>query len=121
MGLIDTFTAEDRIEVKFSDFYNMMKGVAQRDTLMNGIACDVPHRYLREMMTGDSEAPAPEPVELKPGGRYLLPVTIPEGQRVTVGDNVVRVLTEDEGEYVIAHTDALVPNPNARKEEKADG
>lgn len=119
MGLMDTFTAEDRIEVKFSDFYNMMKGVAQRDILMNGICCDIPHRYLREMMTGDSEAPAPEPVEVKPGGRYLLPVTVPEVENMK--NELTRVVTEDEGEIVLVHRDALVPNPNARKEGKVDG
>lgn len=55
MGLSDVFSAEDRVDVKFSDFYNLVKGCTQRDILMNGIACDVPHRYLREMMSGKKE------------------------------------------------------------------
>lgn len=55
MGLVDTFSKEDRVEVKFSDFYNLVKGCTQRDTLMNGIKCDVPHKYLREMMSGVKE------------------------------------------------------------------
>lgn len=45
------------MNVKFSDFYNLVKGCTQRDQLMNGINCNVPHRYLREMMTGKSEEP----------------------------------------------------------------
>ena len=32
--------------------------------MFNAIKCDVPHRYIRETMTGKSEAPPPmEPVE----------------------------------------------------------
>lgn len=59
MGLIDAISAEDRIEVKFSDFYNLIKGCTMRDLLLNGIKCDVPHVYLREMASGDKE---PEPL-----------------------------------------------------------
>lgn len=55
MGLSDVFSAEDRVDVKFTDFYNLVKGCTQRDILMNGIKCDVPHRYLREMMGGKKE------------------------------------------------------------------
>ena len=61
MGIADVFSKEDRVEVKFSDFYTMMKGCTQHEVLMNGVNCNVPHRYLREMMTGKSEEPvAPE-------------------------------------------------------------
>lgn len=55
MGLADCFNAEDRVQVKFSTFYELVKGCTQRDLLMNGINCNVPHRYLREVMTGKSE------------------------------------------------------------------
>ena len=55
MGILDAINSEDRIQVKFSDFYAMMKGCTQRDQMMNSIKCDVPHRYIREMMTGKSE------------------------------------------------------------------
>ena len=55
MGLSDVFSAEDRVDVKFTDFYNLVKGCTQRDILMNGVKCDVPHRYLREMMSGKKE------------------------------------------------------------------
>lgn len=57
MGLADCFSAEDRIQVKFSDFYNLVKGCTQRDQVMNAINCNVPHRYIREMVTGKSEEP----------------------------------------------------------------
>ena len=55
MGLADAFGAEDRVEVKFSDFYNMMKGCTQRDLLMNAVKARVPHKYIESMMTGKTE------------------------------------------------------------------
>lgn len=75
MGLVDAFSAEDRIQVKFSDFYELVRGCTQRDQVLNTINCNVPHRYIREMVTGKSEEPenrellvgAPE--EEKQGGK----------------------------------------------------
>lgn len=40
MGILDAINSEDRIQVKFSDFYAMMKGCTQRDQMMNSIKCD---------------------------------------------------------------------------------
>ena len=56
MGLVDTFSAEDRVDVKFSDFYALMKKAATAELVMNAVNCDVPHRFIRETMTGKSEA-----------------------------------------------------------------
>lgn len=55
MGLVDAFGAEDRVQVKFSDFYELVRGCTQRDQMLNAINCNVPHRYIREMVTGKSE------------------------------------------------------------------
>lgn len=55
MGILDQITPEDRLEVKFSDFCTLVKGSAQRELMLNAINCDVPHRYIREMITGKSE------------------------------------------------------------------
>lgn len=52
MGLADAFSAEDRVEVKFSDFYNLMKGCTQRYLLMNAVKTKIPHEYIESMMTG---------------------------------------------------------------------
>lgn len=57
MGLADCFSAEDRVQVKFSTFYELVKGCTQRDQIMNAVNCNVPHRYIREMVTGKSEEP----------------------------------------------------------------
>jgi len=52
MGLADAFGTEDRVEVKFSDFYKLMKEGAKSELIVNAVNCDVPHQYIREMVTG---------------------------------------------------------------------
>lgn len=34
MGLADAFGAEDRVQVKFSTFYELVKGCTQRDQML---------------------------------------------------------------------------------------
>lgn len=55
MGAMDVFSAEDRVEVKFSDFYRLMKEATKAELMMNAVNCDVPRRYIRETMTGELE------------------------------------------------------------------
>lgn len=55
MSLADAFGREDRTEVKFSEFFALVKQAAQYETLMNAVNCDVPHRFIRETMTGKKE------------------------------------------------------------------
>lgn len=75
MGVVDAFSAEDRIQVKFSDFFELVRGCTQRDQMLNAINCNVPHRYIREMVTGKSEEPEKRelqigaPEEEKQGGK----------------------------------------------------
>lgn len=55
MSLVDAFAKEDRTEVKFSEFFALVKQAAQYETVMNDVNCDVPHRFIRETMTGKKE------------------------------------------------------------------
>lgn len=55
MGLVDAFSKEDRVQVTFSDFYRLMKEATKAELVMNAVNCNVPHRYIRETMTGKSE------------------------------------------------------------------
>ncbi len=55
MGILDAFSKEDRTEVAFSTFYELMKESAKCKLLMNAVKCDVPHKYIREMATGVNE------------------------------------------------------------------
>lgn len=55
MGLVDAFSKEDRTEIMMSKLYTLMKEGAKAEIMMNAIQCDVPHKYIREMMTGLKE------------------------------------------------------------------
>ena len=69
MSLVDVLGKEDRTEVKFSEFFALVKQAAQYETLMNAVNCDVPHRFIRETMTGKKEEvpEIPEKKEAVPG------------------------------------------------------
>ena len=55
MGIVDAFKPEDRTEITYSNFYNLIKQAAQYEIVMNAVNCDVPHAYIRETMTGKKE------------------------------------------------------------------
>ena len=55
MGLCDAIGPEDRVSVKFSDFYTLVREAAKAELVMNAVNCDVPHRYIREMVAGEGE------------------------------------------------------------------
>lgn len=52
MGLVDALSAEDRVDVKFSDFFRMAKAVAEVALLKNAIYAEVPYEEVRKMLTG---------------------------------------------------------------------
>ena len=54
MGLVDTFAAEDRVEVKFSDFYNMMKAAVTAELALRGIKANIPHAHIEIMLIGEN-------------------------------------------------------------------
>ena len=43
MGILDAFNPEDRVSVKFSDFYKLMLEGTKAELMMNAVKCDVPH------------------------------------------------------------------------------
>ena len=57
MGVMDAFEREDRAQVKMTTLYTMMKEAARGELVMNAVNCDVPHRFIREMATGEKEDP----------------------------------------------------------------
>lgn len=71
MGLFDALKEEDRISVKFTTFYELLKESVVGAVLANGVHCDIPHRYLREIMFGEKET------------EYVISVTPPEGATST--------------------------------------
>ena len=55
MGLIDAFREEDRVEIRISQLIEIMKAGVRCELVMNAVNCNVPHQYIREMATGESE------------------------------------------------------------------
>ena len=53
MGIADMINKEDRVEVKFTDFYNLMKEATKAELLMNGVKNGVHHFDMYAMMTGE--------------------------------------------------------------------
>lgn len=46
MGILDAFAAEDRVDVKFSTFYELVKGCAEREFITNGLKHKIPHAHI---------------------------------------------------------------------------
>lgn len=57
MGILDAFAAEDRVDVKFSTFYELVKGCAEREFITNGLKRKIPHARILAML---GELPEPE-------------------------------------------------------------
>ena len=55
MGMFDTFASEGMVTVKLSTLYGVMKTCASAELIQNAVKCDVPHIYIREMLTGIHE------------------------------------------------------------------
>lgn len=50
MGILDAFAAEDRVDVKFSTFYELVKGCAEREFITNGLKHKIPHAHILAML-----------------------------------------------------------------------
>ncbi len=59
MGIADMFGKDDRFEIKTEAFIGMVQEAAAAEArvslLGNAINCNVPYRYIREMITGKAE------------------------------------------------------------------
>jgi hypothetical protein len=56
MGILDAFAVEDRVDVKFSTFYELVKGCAEREFITNGLKHKIPHAHILAML---GELPEP--------------------------------------------------------------
>lgn len=56
MGLMDTLTKEDRIPVQFSTLYGIMLEATKAQLMESAIKANVPHGYIRGMLTGVEES-----------------------------------------------------------------
>nr|DAD95925.1 MAG TPA: hypothetical protein [Siphoviridae sp. ctGMq5] len=54
-NLIDAFTKEDRIPVRFSELYTIIRQAAQAELMENAVAYGVPHYYIQQMINGKND------------------------------------------------------------------
>lgn len=61
MGIADAFGRDDRFEIKTESFIRMAQEAAAAEAnlhiVVNAVNCNVPYRYIREMLSGISEEP----------------------------------------------------------------
>ncbi len=59
--LADAFGPEDRVQVKFSDFYSLMKRTAEAEAgfkyIENAVKANVPNIYIQSMLDGVERNP----------------------------------------------------------------
>lgn len=55
MGLADMFGSEERFNIKYSELYALTEQSVKFDLLYNAVKCDVPHVYMREIISGGKE------------------------------------------------------------------
>lgn len=48
--MIDNLSREDRVEVTFTDFYNLMKKATESELIANAVRDKVPHQYILSML-----------------------------------------------------------------------
>ena len=67
MGLMDAINPDAKVELKVGDLYSVLDAAAVNGRtakfLINAVNCEVPYRYIREMITGEKEdGKKPDPV-----------------------------------------------------------
>ena len=66
MGLADAFGPDDRTTIKTGQLLAMLKEAAASELLQNAVNCDVPHKYIREMISGVKEGPEVNLIQTTP-------------------------------------------------------
>lgn len=57
MGLMDSFTSDAPVELKYREYYNLMREAAKAELIENAVKADVPGYYIAAMLTGKLEMP----------------------------------------------------------------
>lgn len=55
MGLSDVFGAEERINVPFSQLFEVLKTAAKAELIENAVECNVPNEHINSMLKGANE------------------------------------------------------------------
>ena len=57
MGLMDSFTSDAPVELKYGEYYKLMREAAKAELIENAVKADVPGYYIAAMITGKLEMP----------------------------------------------------------------
>lgn len=52
MGFLDGFTSDGTVEMKHTEYYNLMREAAKADLITNAVKAEVPGFYIQAMITG---------------------------------------------------------------------
>ena len=55
MGLADVLGPEEKVEVKYSDFYKMIRADVERALLRNAVVAEVPREQILKMLSGRND------------------------------------------------------------------
>lgn len=53
MGFLDGFTSDGTVEMKHTEYYNLMREAAKADLITNAVKAEVPGFYIQAMITGE--------------------------------------------------------------------
>lgn len=89
MGLLDGFTSDGTVDMKHTEYYKLMREAVKAELMENAARCNVPHQYIREMLTGKME------------GQEILPETEPHPDyeienMITSARRFLRMLPDEE-------------------------
>ncbi len=103
MGLLDGFTSDGTVDMKYMEFYKLMREAAKAELMENAARCNVPHEYIREMLTGKMEAPEILPeIEVHPDYEIESMITsarrflrmLPDEERLERGVETLKSIVE---------------------------
>lgn len=99
MGLMDAFTADERVELKVGELYDVLRVAASNEKtaqfLKNAVECEVPYRYIREVITGKKEEQNGIRVEIPRG---ILDKVVEEAKKAA-GKAATRVEFAEQGAH----------------------
>lgn len=53
MGFMDVFSSDGTVEMKHTEYYQLMREAAKAELITNAVVADVPNCYTKAMITGE--------------------------------------------------------------------
>ncbi|MBO4682191.1 MAG: hypothetical protein J5623_09940 [Clostridiales bacterium] len=109
MGLIDAINPDARVEIKVGDLYSVLDAAAVNGRtakfLLNAVNCEVPYRYIREMITGEKET-------TEDGDDPVVTTATIEIHASEVASAIKKTILQDVGDKMQQKEDENLPFPD---------